>query len=46
MARAAVVLAVAAMDSYFTDVFVERLVPFIRKKGTTKDLVALLERLG
>ena len=35
MTRAAVVLAVAAMDSYFTDVFAERLVPYLKKKGTT-----------
>ncbi|MEX2173191.1 MAG: HEPN domain-containing protein [Pirellulaceae bacterium] len=46
MGRAAVVLAVAAMDSYFTDVFVERLVPFIKKKGATKDLVKLLGEAG
>jgi hypothetical protein len=46
MSRAAVVLAVAAMDSYFTDVFVERLVLFIKKKGPTKDLVKLLGEAG
>lgn len=46
MGRAAVVLAVAAMDSYFTDVFVERLVPFIKRKGPTRDLVRLLSEAG
>lgn len=46
MGRTAVVLAVAAMDSYFTDVFVERLVPFIKKKGPTKDLAKLLSEAG
>lgn len=46
MGRASVVLAVAAMDSYFTDVFVERLVPFIKRKGATKRLVELLHDAG
>lgn len=44
--RAALVLGVAAMDSYFTDVFAERFVPFIRKKGHNKNMVELLERAG
>lgn len=46
MSRVSVVLAVAAMDSYFTDIFVERLVPFIRRRGTTKQLVAFLHEAG
>lgn len=46
MGRAAVVLAVAAMDAYFTDVFVERLVPFIKRRGATRDLVKLLGEAG
>jgi hypothetical protein len=46
MSRASVVLAVAAMDSYFTDVFVERLVHFIKRKGATKQLVTLLYESG
>jgi len=44
--RASVVLAVAAMDAYFTDVFAERLVPFLKKKGPTKDLAQLLGEAG
>lgn len=46
MTRAAVVLAIAGMDAYFTDVFAERLVPYIRKKGPTKTLVNLLTKAG
>lgn len=46
MTRAAVVLAVAAMDAYFTDVFAERFVPFLKKKGATKAMVQLLEDAG
>jgi hypothetical protein len=46
MGRASVVLAVAAMDSYFTSIFLERLVPFIKRKGPTKDLVAYLHEAG
>lgn len=44
--RTAVVIAVAGMDAYFTDVFAERLVPFLKKKGTTKGLTDLLEAAG
>lgn len=46
MSRAAIVLAVAAMDSYFTDVFAERFVPFLKKKGPTPEMVAFLEKAG
>ena len=44
--RAAIVIAVAGMDAYFTDVFAERLVPFLKKKGTTKGLTSLLKDAG
>ena len=46
MTRAAVVLAVAAMDSYFTDVFAEHFIPFLKKKGATKAMVELLKKAG
>jgi len=46
MSRAAIVLAVAAMDSYFTNVFAEWFVPFLKKKGPTSELVAFLEKAG
>lgn len=46
MTRAAVVLAVAAMDSYFTDVFAEHLIPFLKKKGATRAMVDLLKKAG
>ncbi len=44
--RAAVVLSVAAMDAYFTDIFAERLVPFLRSKGPTQGLIELLGAAG
>ena len=46
MSRASVVLAVAAMDSYFTDVFCERLVRFLKTKGATKELAKFLVDAG
>ena len=47
MARAAVVLAVAAMDAYFTGVFAERLVPYLKRKRTTPPaLAAVLQKAG
>ena len=46
MSRAAVVLAVAAMDAYFTDVFAERFVPYLQRKQPTKAMVDLLSRAG
>lgn len=47
MTRAAVVLAVAAMDAYFTGVFAERFVPYLKKKKTPpKALSDLLEKAG
>ncbi len=44
--RAAVVLSVAAMDAYYTDVFAERLVPFLKKNGANRRLAKLLESAG
>ena len=35
--RSAVVLSVSAMDAYFTDKFSDLLVPYLKKKGATKD---------
>lgn len=46
ISRVAIVLSVAAMDSYFTDVFSELLVPYLKKKGPTKDLIELLSVAG
>lgn len=47
MTRAAVVLSVAAMDAYFTGVFAERLVPFLKtKKVTSPALAAVLHKAG
>ena len=44
--RSGLVLAVAAMDSYFTDRFAELLVPFLKKHGPTDRLVKLLGDAG
>ena len=46
MTRSAVVLAVAAMDSYFTDVFVERLIVYIKSHKPNTKLVELLSKAG
>lgn len=46
LGRASIVLAVAAMDSYFTDAFIEKLVPFLQRSKPSKDLVNLLEKAG
>ena len=46
MGRSAVVLAVSAMDQYFTRRFAELLVPFLKKHGATDDLVEFLEGAG
>ena len=46
LGRASIVLAVAAMDSYFTDAFIEKLIPFLKNKKPTKDLVLILEKAG
>lgn len=44
--RGAVVLAVAALDTYVTDVFTEKLVPYIKKFTPDDSLVNLLEKAG
>jgi HEPN superfamily RiboL-PSP-like protein len=44
LGRASIVLAVAAMDSYFTDAFIEKLVPFLQRSRPTKGLVQILEK--
>jgi len=44
--RAAVVISVAAMDAYFTDIFAERLVPYLKKKRCGHELAQLLEEAG
>lgn len=44
--RAGIVLAVAAMDSYFTDRFCEGLVPYLKKHKLNKALINLLETSG
>ena len=44
--RSAIVLSVAAMDSYFTDVFAERLVPYLKKMRCGDRLATLLEEAG
>jgi hypothetical protein len=46
LGRASVVLTVAAMDSYFTDAFIEKLIRFLRSKKPTKDLIKKLEDAG
>lgn len=44
--RASVVIAVAAMDAYFTKKFVEVLVEFLKKQEPTDALVKLLAKAG
>ena len=44
--RGAVVLAVAAMDAYVTDVFCEKLVPYLKKYKVDDSLVELLSDAG
>ena len=46
MARGGLVLAVAAMDEYFTRRFTELLIPYLKKKGASKDLALLLSEAG
>lgn len=46
LCRTSVVLAVAAMDAYFTDVFIERLIPYLRKQKASKELAELLFDAG
>ena len=44
--RAGVVLAVAAMDAYFTKKFEEIIIPYLKKKGATPELTTLLQAAG
>lgn len=44
--RASIVLAVAAMDSYFTNVFSEHLIDYIKKHGPTEKMVIFLKDAG
>lgn len=44
--RAGVVLAVAAMDAYFTKKFEEIIIPYLKTKGATPELTALLQAAG
>ncbi len=37
--RMALVLAVSAMDAYFTDKYVEAFIPYLRKRGPNQDMV-------
>ena len=46
LSRAAVVLSVAAMDAYFTDIFIERFNSYLKKRGVTDDLVEILSKAG
>lgn len=46
LTRAAVVLSVAAMDAYFTDVFAERFIPFLKNKGPTDKICEILNKAG
>ena len=44
--RAAVVLAVAALDAYATDAFAEKLVPYLKKHKPDQSLIDLLHDAG
>jgi len=44
--RGAVVLAVAAMDAYVTDIFCEKLVPYLKRYTPDPSLVELLSKAG
>lgn len=46
LGRASIVLAVAAMDSYFTEAFIEKLVPYLMSNRPSKRLVEILEGSG
>lgn len=46
MGRAAIVLAVSAMDQYFTRRFCELLVPFLKTHGPTPGLIEILAEAG
>lgn len=44
--RAAIVLSVSGMDSYFTDRFVEGLTPYLKQFAPSKELLKILEDAG
>jgi len=44
ISRAAIVLGIAAMDSYFTDIFAERFIPYLKQKGTNKNITKILAK--
>jgi hypothetical protein len=46
MGRASIVLAVSAMDQFFTRRYCELLVPFLKKHGPTDGLVDMLGSAG
>jgi len=46
LSRAAIVLAVAAMDAYFTGIFAELFVPYLKKKGCNKHTCEILTKAG
>lgn len=46
LGRASIVLIVAAMDNYFTDAFVENLIPFLKNRKPTDELVSQLSNTG
>lgn len=46
MVRGAVVLGVAALDAYVTDVFTEKLVSYLKKYSPGEDLITLLSDAG
>jgi hypothetical protein len=46
LVRASVVLAVAAMDAYFTGAFAEKLVPFLKERKPGSTLIELLTKAG
>ena len=46
LGRASIVLSVAAIDGYFTDAFLERLISFMESKEPTDKLVEILGKAG
>ena len=44
--RGAVVLSIAALDAYVTDVFAEKLVPYLKRYTPDKSLIELLNTAG
>lgn len=46
LVRSCIVLSVAAMDSYFTDLFAEIFIPHLKKKKPSKQMVSILTDAG